>query len=69
MPVLLKQYLKLGGHVLGFNIDRNFGDCVYALLMVDLPASSPRVLARYMGNAGAESYLASHSFAAGREAG
>jgi hypothetical protein len=55
--------------VLGFNLDRNFGDCVDALIMVDLPATSANVLARYMGKAEAESYLAAHSRPAWREAG
>jgi hypothetical protein len=57
VPILLKQYLKMGGKVLGFNVDPQFGDCVDALLMVDLPTTPPRVLARYMGKSGADGYL------------
>lgn len=62
VPVLLKQYLKLGGQVLGFNVDRDFGYCVDALLLVDLPATPGKVLNRYMGNVAAKEYLMRHSY-------
>jgi len=60
VPILLKQYLKLGGRLLGFNADDQFSDALDGLIMVDLRASEPRVLARYMGEEGAVAFLAHH---------
>ena len=60
VPILLKQYLKLGGRLLGFNADEQFSDVLDGLIMVDLRASEPRVLARYMGEDGATAFLAHH---------
>jgi putative hemolysin len=60
VPILLKQYLKLGGRLLGFNADEQFSDALDGLIMVDLRASEPRVLARYMGEDGATAFLAHH---------
>ena len=36
VPVLLRQYLKLGGRMLAFNVDPAFNDSIDCLLMVDL---------------------------------
>jgi putative hemolysin len=60
VPILLRQYLKLGGRLLGFNADDQFSDALDGLIMVDLRASDPRVLARYMGEEGAAAFLAAH---------
>jgi Putative hemolysin len=49
LPVLLRQYLKLGGKLLGFNVDRNFSDALDGLIMVDLTRTDPRMLERYLG--------------------
>jgi len=68
VPILLKHYLKLGGRVLGFNTDDQFGDALDGLIMVDLRASDPRMLARYMGEEGAAGFLAYHGEAALRRA-
>ena len=61
VPILLKQYLKLGGRLLGFNADDQFSDALDGLVVVDLRASEPRVLARYMGEEGAAAFFAHHS--------
>lgn len=58
MPVLLRQYLKLGGKLLGFNIDASFGNAVDGLIMVDLHRTDAKTLQRYMGREQAEQYLA-----------
>ncbi len=68
VPILLKHYLKLGGRVLGFNTDDQFGDALDGLIMVDLRASEPRMLARYMGEEGAAEFLAYHRTGALRQA-
>jgi putative hemolysin len=58
VPVLLRQYLKLNGGILGFNIDKEFGSVLDALIMVDLTRTDPKVLPRYLGKDGAETFLA-----------
>ncbi|MCW9088960.1 MAG: lysophospholipid acyltransferase family protein [Gammaproteobacteria bacterium] len=61
VPILIKQYLKLGGRMLGFNVDRSFNDCIDGLIMVDLRQTDERVLQKYMGKEGAQAFLAGHS--------
>ncbi len=65
IPVLLRQYLRLGARILGFNVDSAFGDVVDGLIMVDLTCTDRTTLARYMGKENAAAFLALH----GREAG
>lgn len=48
VPVLLRQYLKLGGRVLGFNIDPAFGNALDCLTVVDLTRTPDAVLSKYM---------------------
>jgi putative hemolysin len=48
VPVLLRQYLKLGGRMLSFNIDPQFNNSIDCLLMVDLRQTDPRVLRKYL---------------------
>ena len=49
VPILLRQYLKLGGRLLGFNVDPAFSNVLDVLILVDLRRTEPRILARYMG--------------------
>jgi len=58
VPILLKQYLKLGGRLLGFNVDPEFSDVLDVLIMVDLRQTAKKILGRYMGRDGAENFLA-----------
>lgn len=60
MPVLLKQYLKLGGHLLGFNVDEQFSHVLDGLIVVDLASADQNVLARYMGKEQAHKFLQYH---------
>jgi len=60
MPVLLRQYLKMGGKLLGFNIDAAFANVLDGLIMVDLAQTDPSVLARYMGREQSAAFLAWH---------
>lgn len=60
VPILLKQYLKLGGRLLAFSADEEFNDALDGLILVDLRASDPRVLSRYMGEEGAAAFLSRH---------
>lgn len=57
IPVLLRQYLKLGGKIIGFNVDPDFGNCLDGLILVDLMQSDPKVLSRFMGKEGVNAFL------------
>jgi putative hemolysin len=61
VPVLLKQYLRFGGRVLAFSLDREFGNALDSLMMVDLRQIEPTMLARYMGKSGTIAFRAYHS--------
>ncbi len=58
MPVLLRQYLKVNGRLLGFNIDPDFGDVLDGLILVDLTQVAPAILVRYMGRDNAAAFYA-----------
>ncbi len=58
VPVLLKQYLKLGGELVAFHVDRRFANALDGLIVVDLRKTDARVLERYMGKEGAAEFLA-----------
>jgi putative hemolysin len=60
IPVLLRQYLKLNGSLISFNIDREFSDVVDGLLMVDLRKTDPRLLRRFMGREGVKRFTGVH---------
>jgi putative hemolysin len=57
VPVLIREYLKLGGKILGFNVDPDFANVVDGLVMVDLAETERRLLVRYMGAEGADRFL------------
>jgi len=52
LPILLRQYAKVGGRLVGFNLDRKFSDVIDGLVIVDLRQTDPSVLERYMGKDG-----------------
>ena len=60
IPVLLRQYLKMGGELLGFNADRNFSDSLDGLIVVDLTRTDPKMLSRYLGVEGSARFLEYH---------
>ncbi len=49
IPVLLRQYLRLGGRMLSFGIDEDFGGTLDGFVLVDLHETPERVLNRYCG--------------------
>lgn len=57
VPVLVRQYMKLGGKFLGFNVDAKFSNVIDGLLLVDLRQAAPDLLGRYMGKPGAAAFL------------
>jgi len=67
VPVLLTEYLKLGGKLLALNVDPGFQDALDALVVVDLVGAPRRLLERTMTQDGAAAFLAAH--ASGRAAG
>jgi putative hemolysin len=58
LPVLLRQYLKMGARILAFNVDPDFNCALDALVLVDLPATEPALLARHLGRDAARRILA-----------
>jgi hypothetical protein len=60
VPILLKQYLKLGGTLLGFNVDHDFNNALDGLIMVDLVKTDTKVLSKYLGTEQTEAFLAFH---------
>ena len=52
IPILLKQYLKVGGTILAFNVDKAFSNVLDGLIMVDLRKTDPSRLETYMSKAG-----------------
>ncbi len=61
LPILLRQYAKIGGKLLGFNVDRKFSNVLDGLVVVDLRQTDPAVLDRYMGREPAQNFRKLHS--------
>ncbi|HEV2401308.1 MAG TPA: GNAT family N-acyltransferase [Candidatus Sulfotelmatobacter sp.] len=60
LPILLRQYAKVGGKLLGFNVDRKFSNVLDGLVVVDLRQTDPAVLERYMGKDAAAKFREVH---------
>jgi putative hemolysin len=60
VPILLKHYLKLGGQIVGFNVDSQFSNVVDGLIIVDLTRTERRILERFVEPEGARQFLAYH---------
>ncbi len=60
VPVLLRQYLKLGGKLLGFNVDAAFGNALDGLILVDLRKTPAAISGRYLGRDGLQRFLSYH---------
>jgi putative hemolysin len=63
LPILLRQYAKIGGKLVGFNVDRKFSNVLDGLVVVDLRRTEPAVLERYMGREGATRFRQVHTAA------
>ena len=61
LPVLIRQYLKLGGQFLGFNVDSNFSNAIDALIVADLRTATQTMLERCMGRSGAAAFREWHA--------
>ena len=60
IPILLRQYLKLGGRILAFNVDEDFSSVVDGFIMIDLRETDPRILTRYMGEEAVAAFRRHH---------
>jgi putative hemolysin len=60
MPVLIRQYLKMGGRFATFHVDHSFGETLDGLIVVDLTRTEKKFLERYLGREGAASFRAYH---------
>ena len=57
IPILLKQYLRLGGKLLGFNVDRKFSNVLDGLILVDLMRANQDSLEKYFTKQGLQSVI------------
>ncbi|MCG8379003.1 MAG: lysophospholipid acyltransferase family protein, partial [Proteobacteria bacterium] len=57
IPILIKQYIKLGGRFLEFNVDEEFNDALDGLIVVDLRETEIELLEYFMGKDIAKSYI------------
>ena len=60
LPILVRQYVKLGGKLLAFSVDPQFSNALDGFVMVDLRRTNPEMLARYMGKERAREFFAWH---------
>jgi putative hemolysin len=58
VPVLLERYLDLGARVLSLSVDPAFGDCIDALVLVELERAPEAILRRFMGAEGHAAFAA-----------
>lgn len=58
LPVLLREYLRLGGKIVATSVDPDFNDALDALVIVDLRKTERRLLDRYFGRDAAATFLA-----------
>jgi putative hemolysin len=64
IPVLIKHYSRLGGRLLGFNVDPKFSHVLDGLVVMDLRQTPPSSLERYMGKSGLASFRRYHGLPA-----
>ncbi len=60
VPVLLKEYTKLGGKIIGFNVDHDFNGALDGLIVVDFSKADRRLLNKYLGEFEAAKFLKYH---------
>jgi putative hemolysin len=61
LPILFRQYAKVGGKMIGFNVDHKFSNTLDGLVVVDLRQTDPAVLERYMGREAAARFRQAHA--------
>jgi putative hemolysin len=63
LPILVKQYVKLGGRILAFSQDPTFGNTLDGFVLLDLRTAPVESLERYMGKDAANAFLGWHGAA------
>jgi putative hemolysin len=58
VPILLRQYLKTGGRLLGLSVDPRFSHTLDALILTDLRQAPAALLERCLGKTEARAFLA-----------
>ena len=66
IPVLIRQYLKAGGRVLGFSVDSSFSNALDALMLADLRLAPAALLERCMGRQEAQAFREAQNSYSGR---
>lgn len=61
LPILLRQYAKIGGKLVGFSVDRKFSSVLDGLVVVDLRQTEATLLDRYMGREDAANFRRFHA--------
>ena len=69
VPVLVRNYLRLGGKMLGFSVDPAFGHCIDGLVLVDLAAGDRRMIRRCLGDEASARVVEAARTAAERQTG
>jgi putative hemolysin len=49
LPILIKEYVKLGGQFLAFSVDPEFQDAMDGFVVVNLDRTNPKLLSLHMG--------------------
>ena len=52
IPILIRQYMKLGGKFCGFGVDHGFNDSIDCLVIIDLLKAEDSMFERYIGEDG-----------------
>ncbi len=63
IPPLLRQYLKMGAKVVGFNLDPEFGNCLDGLCVFDAAGVDRRVVRRYASEDEVDRFKTAHGTA------
>lgn len=58
LPILVREYVKLGGQFLAFSVDAEFQDALDGFVVVDLDRTLPRLLMLHMGQDNYERFRA-----------
>ena len=61
VPILIRQYVKMGGRILGFNVDTNFSKALDGLVIMDLRDTPEAVLGRLMSRDAAAAFRRHHA--------
>jgi putative hemolysin len=67
LPVLIRQYIRLGARVFDFSVDPDFGGAIDAFVLLDLERAPREMLDRYLGKQGAVRYLSCEESSLPRE--